>query len=64
MNQYDVSVHVTLDDMADPVDAVGAMAAWLSTDAYKAGYRVIDNATGEETFIDAEGIDWNEGSDE
>jgi hypothetical protein len=57
---YDVEVACRFDDMADPIEAAGAMAAWLSTDAYKAGYRVIDRQTGEEWFVDAEKEWWEQ----
>lgn len=54
MPSYIVEVACMFDDMDDARDAVGAMAAWLSTDSYKAAYRVTDIDTGVELFVDAE----------
>jgi hypothetical protein len=45
-------------EATDPEDALKQMVAWIDQCAYTAGYRVTNTVTGQETFVDAEGIDW------
>jgi hypothetical protein len=57
MNEYKVSVSCMF-DADNPEDAVRQMAAWISDEAYSAGYRV--DPPGEDSFfIDADTIDWS-----
>ena len=55
-NNYLVRVECFF-DATSPEDAVAQMAAWLSTEAYCAGYRVLEEG-GDSIFIDADDIDY------
>jgi hypothetical protein len=57
MTEYKVTVSCIF-DADSPEQAVALMAAWISDDAYSAGYRV--SAPGQDSvFIDADTIDWS-----
>ena len=53
MRTYTVTVANTF-DAHSPQDALQQMAAWLADYAYRAGYRVTCQDTGESVFLDAE----------
>lgn len=55
MDEYRISVS-NIFEAESFEDAVLQMVAWLHENAYAAGYRVENHATGESRFIDAERV--------
>jgi hypothetical protein len=53
MQDYTISVS-NIFEAESFEDAVSQMVEWINENAYAAGYRVVNEATGESRFIDAE----------